>query len=162
MKNNAKTFKNVENIWITLRTLRKTMQKASNNLENHRQCLGKKWALWSFFAREEEGGPWARGALHARGFAHVAPLGLQASPWHPQRLPGPLGPGSAAGKRNFLPSVCVAFRGVENKTHKHSVVGLNRKAWWNGNNLEVSGRWGMLGSWKYVWKVCVKRDASPS
>ena len=71
---------------------RKTMQKTSNNIENHKQCLGKN-QLCGALSRTKTRGHWARGALHARGCAPVEPPGLQASPWHSQRLPGPLGPG---------------------------------------------------------------------
>ena len=142
---------------------RKTMQKTSNNLENHRQCVGKN-ELCGAFSRAKKRktlGPWSLacpglctcGAAGPPGI----PLASSAAPrasgsWSPWKHFCPVQPRklrrlvhacntftpqppqsfcfgrSAAGKRNFLPSVCVALRGVEKKTHKHSVVGTNRKA----------------------------------
>ena len=68
------------------------MQKNRITSKTTGNALEKISSVQLFRARKK-GGPWARGALHARGFAPVEPPGLQASPWHPQRLPGPLGPG---------------------------------------------------------------------
>ena len=60
-----------------------------------------------------------------------------------------------------FPTFCVfVLRGEEKKTHKHSVVGTNRKAGETGQSWSVRSL-GTLGSWKCVWKVYVKRDANP-
>ena len=42
-----------------------------------------------------------------------------------------------------FPTFCVfVLRCEEKKTHKHSVVGTNRKAWRKWADLGVLGRWG--------------------
>ena len=50
------------------------------------------------------------------------------------------------GLKKQFPTFCVfVLRGVEKKTHKHSVVGTNRKAWRKWADLGVLGRWGRQG-----------------